>query len=155
MSERQITGRHVLLLFVSAFSLIIAVNLTLAWNAVATFPGVEVKNSYVASQKFDAEKNLQLALGWDVGAEVEGESLILSIKGPDGRPVRGVDITATFGRATHVHEDMSPAFVFDGAAYVADVGALNPGNWNLRLAAVAPDGTPFRQRIPLRVRFEN
>ena len=82
-------------------------------------------------------------------------SLVGEVRDANGQPVRGVDITATFGRATHVHEDMSPEFAFDGAAYVADVGALNPGNWNLRLAAVAPDGTPFRQRIPLRVRFEN
>jgi nitrogen fixation protein FixH len=32
------------------------VNLLMAYQAISTFPGLEVKNSYVASQKFD-ERN--------------------------------------------------------------------------------------------------
>ena len=43
----EIKGWHVLAAFVLAFSVIIGVNLTLAFNAVRTFPGLEVKNSYV------------------------------------------------------------------------------------------------------------
>lgn len=46
---KELTGRHVLLMFVAGFGIIIAVNLTLAFSAVRTFPGLEVKNSYVAS----------------------------------------------------------------------------------------------------------
>lgn len=154
MSERQITGRQVFIVTASAFAVIIAVNLTLAWNAVATFPGLEVKNSYVASQKFDAERAEQLSLGWQVGAKIEGTQLILSIDDATGAAVRGVDISATLGRATHVAEDQTPEFGFDGRFYVAEVGQLGRGNWNLRLAATAPDGTPFRQRIPIHVRAE-
>lgn len=151
MSERQITGRQVFVVTAGAFAIIIGVNLTLAWNAVATFPGLEVRNSYVASQSFDADRAQQLALGWEVGAKVEGGRLSLSIEDAEGRPVRGVEIAATLGRATHVAEDRSPVFAFDGSDYVAEVGMLGEGNWNLRLVATAPDGTPFRQRIPIRV----
>ena len=64
----KLTGWHVLAIFVGCFSVIVTVNLTLAYNAVATFPGLEVKNSYVASQHFDAERRAQEALGWDVRA---------------------------------------------------------------------------------------
>ena len=64
MAEREITGRHVLLGMVGAFGVIITVNVVMAWQAVSTFPGLEVKNSYVASQTFDAERKAQLALGW-------------------------------------------------------------------------------------------
>ena len=53
---RQIKGWHVLTGFGVAFGVIIAVNLTLAYQAVATFPGLEVKNSYVASQSFDVDR---------------------------------------------------------------------------------------------------
>ena len=52
----ELTGRKVLAITVSAFGVIIAVNVTLAWQAIATFPGLEVDNGYVASQTFDAEK---------------------------------------------------------------------------------------------------
>ena len=61
---KQLTGRHVLMIFCGAFGIIIGVNLLLAWSAVSTFPGLEVKNSYVASQQFDERKAAQEALGW-------------------------------------------------------------------------------------------
>jgi nitrogen fixation protein FixH len=60
----QIKGWHVALAFGLAFGLIIAVNLTLAFNAIRTFPGLEVKNSYVASQSFDRDRQAQTALDW-------------------------------------------------------------------------------------------
>ena len=74
MAERQITGRHVLIGFVGAFSVIIGVNLVLAWSAVRTFPGLEVKNSYVASQEFNERKAAQEGLGWTVEADHAGGS---------------------------------------------------------------------------------
>ncbi|MEL7345657.1 MAG: FixH family protein, partial [Pseudomonadota bacterium] len=49
---RQLTGWHVFGMFALAFGIIISVNMTLAFQAVRTFPGLEVKNSYVASQAF-------------------------------------------------------------------------------------------------------
>ena len=77
--QKQLTGRHVALIFGGAFSVIIAVNLALAYNAVHTFPGLEVKNSYVASQSFDKDRDAQLALGWSVYAEArDGELLLLT-----------------------------------------------------------------------------
>lgn len=151
MKEREITGRQVFVVTASAFAIIIAVNLTLAWQAVATFPGLEVKNSYVASQRFDADRAAQEALGWDVSTRIEGGDLVLSFRDGAGRPVEPVRIDATLGRATHVADDRVPAFAFDGADYRAPVDLAN-GYWNLRLAAEAADGTRFRQRIELFVR---
>jgi nitrogen fixation protein FixH len=148
---KEITGRHVLIGTVSAFGIIIAANMTLAVNAVRTFPGLEVKNSYVASQNFDREKAAQQALGWSVAARIDGERLVVSITDLAGSPVRVADIGGTFGMATHVKEDQTPGFRFEDGVYVADVAA-HSGNWNLRLSATAADGTAFRQRIPIYVR---
>ncbi|THH35857.1 nitrogen fixation protein FixH [Aliishimia ponticola] len=146
---RQITGWHVLAIFVVGFGIIIAVNLTLAFQAVRTFPGLEVKNSYVASQSFDADRAAQLALGWDAAARVEGETLTLSFL-RDGVPVQPVIEKAVFGRATTVAQDQEPAFAWDGAAFAAPV-EIAPGNWNLRVEARAADGTLFKQRIIVEV----
>ena len=68
MTERRFTGRHAALLFVGSFGIIISVNVALAVNAVRTFPGLEVKNSYVASQEFNDRLHAQTALGWTVDA---------------------------------------------------------------------------------------
>lgn len=151
MRNKEITGRKVFMMFAAAFGVIIAVNLTLAYKAVTTFPGLEVKNSYVASQSFDADRAAQLALGWDVSAGVHGNRLRLTIVDADGLPVRVASLTSTLGRATHVAEDSSPEFDFDGTVYVAPVD-LGPGNWNLRMTVLAEDGTRFQQRIILIVK---
>lgn len=146
---RQLTGWHVLAMFVGGFGIIIAVNLTLAFNAVATFPGVEAKNSYVASQTFDADRDAQRALGWDVDAHVERGALWLTIE-KDGTPVHAEIESATFGRATTTADDQFPTFAWTGKAFTAPI-QIAPGNWNLRVVARAEDGTRFKQRIVVRV----
>jgi len=142
----ELTGRHVAAMFISGFGVIIAVNLTLAWNAVQTFPGLEVKNSYVASQSFDADRTAQLALAWEVYAYLQANQLVLKIA-KDGTPVEPEIISAVFSRATSVRADQTPEFAFDGTAFTALVHA-GPGNWNLRLIARADDGTLFRPGQP-------
>ncbi|KIN60552.1 FixH protein [Sulfitobacter noctilucae] len=144
----EIKGWHVFGVFAFAFGIIITVNLTLAFNAVRSFPGLEVKNSYVASQSFDADRKAQDALNWDVTARIEKGELVLSIlKG--GRAVVPQIIEATFGRATMVAADQTPEFVHDGLVFRAPVD-VQKGNWNLRLKARSADGTLFQRRIILR-----
>ena len=148
MSKGKLTGRHVLLIFVTAFGVIISVNLLLAYSAISTFPGLEVKNSYVASQQFDERKAAQEALGWTVSADHANGVLMLSITDESGAPVEVTQLEATVGRATHVFDDQTPEFQFDGRAHVAPVD-LGDGNWNIRMTARAADGTLFQQRVVL------
>lgn len=147
MTERRITGTHVLIGFVSAFGIIISVNLYLAFSAVKTFPGLEVRNSYVASHDFNVRKAAQEALGWEISADHKDGVLSLSITDANG-PVQVQSLTATLGRATTVADDLSPDFTFNGSAYVAPVDLVD-GNWNIRMVALAPDGTTFEQRVIL------
>ena len=145
---REITGKHVLIGFVAAFGVIIAVNLALAYSAVKTFPGLEVKNSYVASQEFDERRAAQEALGWTVRAKHSDGMLTLSITDAAGNPVKVAQLEATVGRATHVYDDVTPEFRFDGSEYFATV-PLGDGNWNIRMLALAENGTEFQQRVVL------
>jgi len=147
----RLKGIHVLAGFTGAFGVIIAVNMALAINAVRSFPGLEVKNSYVASQSFDARRTAQQALGWQASAKVEDGRLILALTDANGAPVQAGTLTALLGRATHDKDDRHPDFVFDGSRYTARLG-LDPGNWMLRVTATALDGTLFEQRLSLYVR---
>lgn len=148
MSDFVLKGRHVAMIFGGAFTVIIGVNVALAVNAVRTFPGLETKNSYVASQSFEADRDAQEALGWDASAHFDGDALILRFDTADG-PVRPVITKATLGRATHVGEDQTPVFAYDGEAYVAVLPDLGGGKWDLRLEAQAEDGTMFRRRFEM------
>lgn len=146
--KRTLTGWHVLAIFGGAFGLIIAVNLTLAFQAVATFPGLVTKNAYVASQHFDADRAAQDALGWTLETRLMAGQLHLGITDADGRPVRPAALTATLGRATSVAQDITPDFRWTGQGFRADA-PVGSGYWTLWLEMTAEDGTPFRRRIPL------
>ena len=148
---KPLTGRKVFLITAGAFSVILGANLTLAYSAVGTFPGLETRNSYIESQHFNVDRDAQLALGWDVKLDLDGEVLRLSIRDAYGNAVSPKLVQTTLGRATHVKDDLEPDFEWYGEAFEAPV-TLAPGNWNLRLRAEAADGTPFRQRIVLHVR---
>ena len=148
---REFTGWHMLGLMLGMFGTIIVVNLWFAYNAVATFPGVEDRNAYVASQKFEAERQAQDALGWDVTTTLQDEVITVAILNADGNPVQPEVVRAIFGRPTHVNDDQVPDFVWNGSALTAPV-EVGSGNYNLRLELLAADGTHFRRRFPLRAR---
>lgn len=101
--RREFTGRHMAIIIVSGFGVIIAVNLFMATLAVRGFGGVIVENSYVASQEFngwlDAAER-QNTLGWsarmtrgadghlevDTSAVPEGATITATARRPLGRP---------------------------------------------------------------------
>lgn len=146
---REITGRHVLLIIGGGFAVIIAVNVALAVAAIRTFPGLEVPNSYVASQVFDAERKAQERLGWEVGLSYREGRLRLAFTDAEG-PVQPEIVSAVLGRATIDAQDIEPAFAPDGDALAAEAG-LDPGLWVLRFVARADDGTLYRRRLEVQV----
>ncbi len=143
-----LTGRKVFFITAAFFGTVIAANVTLAVQAVRTFPGLEVGNSYIASQTFNAELAAQKALGWALKVAAGPDRLTLVFTDAAGRPVEPVAITASIGRATEVRDDLVPEFVRVGAVYEAPV-ALASGKWVLRIEAEAEDGTIFRQRVAI------
>ena len=144
---RELTGRHVLFITLSAFCVIIAVNLVMAFLAVGSFPGLEVKNSYVASQQFDRERAAQQNLGWTAKAGYDGGQIVIEIVDATGAHPVLRDLSATIGRPTHKRDDVTPQFEQAGGGIYRAPLELEPGAWNIHVQAVAPDGTAFRQRL--------
>ena len=150
---REFTGWHMLVITVSAFAVVIAVNVGMAYKAISTFPGIEVADSYLASQDFDAEKTAQLALGWVLAPSYDQETGAIRLWFTDkaGQSVTLKDISVLIGRPTEAKEDKTPVFVqLSDGAYQADQD-LRPGKWMLRVVAHAQDGTLFQQRLDFKV----
>jgi nitrogen fixation protein FixH len=145
---REFTGWHMLGIMVVMFGIIISVNLTLAYKAVQTFPGLETRNSYVVSQSFDADRAAQNALGWTLDTTLTHTQLSLAITDEAGETVTPKIVSATLGRATNVAQDMTPEFTIVDGVMIADVDA-GAGYWNLRIVLEAEDGTVFRRRVQL------
>lgn len=151
-AEKPLTGRKVLIIFATAFGVIIAVNVVLAYNAVRTFPGLEVKNGYVASQSFDADRAAQQALGWRASAEVLDRGVLrIALQDRAGAPAPVDRLSATIGRPTEREDDKQLVLQAGPSGYDAAID-LAPGKWHLWLDATARDGTAFRQRLTLVVR---
>jgi len=152
MRTRELTGKHVLILFVGAFGTIIVVNIVLAVSAVTTFPGLEVANSYIASQEFNSRRAAQQSLGWSVQAEAKDGKIYVAFTHSDGTtPVTLTDLKAVIGRPTHTRDDVIPEFVSDGTTYVAPIN-LERGTWHIHLSARAQNGVEFTQRLQLFIR---
>lgn len=151
MNGKPLTGRKVLAIAVSFFGVIIAVNVVMAYSAISTFPGLEVKNGYVSSQVFDSQRQAQDALGWHVQTDLNDGMLTIAFRDADDLPVRVDQISALVARPTHARDDQRPELRYSNGSFQAPL-TLAPGQWNLYLEATAYDGTPFRQKIPLYVR---
>ena len=147
----ELTGKHVFAITAGAFAVIIGVNLLLAVKAVTTFPGLEVGNSYVASQGFEARKEAQEALGWTMAPAYDGGRMTLAFTDGKGLPVRVDELQVLIGRTTEANEDLWPDFAPLGDLYAADV-ALGHGKWMVKVTARAADGTLFEQRSELFVK---
>lgn len=148
-APKPLTGRKALAIFVGAFGVIISVNLVLAYNAVRSFPGLEVANSYVASQSFDADRAAQESLGWQASVRlVEGGMLRIALNDRSGLPAAVDSLSASIGRPTERGDDKLLVLDRGPSGYDAAID-LAPGKWHLWLEATSRDGTAFRQRLTL------
>jgi nitrogen fixation protein FixH len=147
---RELTGRHVLAMFLGGFGVIIAVNLLLAYKAVSTFPGVEVDSSYAEGIGFDARRAAQVALNWDVTPQFDGANLRVDFR-KNGQVVHPQDVHLLLGRVTEAADDHTALAVWDGSGFAMPL-TLAPGLWRIDVSAQADDGTAFRRRLKLQVR---
>ncbi|GMG83451.1 FixH family protein [Paralimibaculum aggregatum] len=136
---RPLTGRKVLLMAVGAFAVVIGANIALVVAATGSFPGLIVKNSYVASQGWDARTKALRALGWSTAAGYGDGRLRVEVTGADGAPVEALEMTAVVGRPARDLADRTVPLAPVAGGYEAEI-ALAPGNWLARLSvAGAPD----------------
>ncbi|MDO8882094.1 MAG: FixH family protein [Pseudotabrizicola sp.] len=149
----EFTGRKMAITMVSFFGVIIAVNFLMAYKAVSTFPGLEVKNSYVASQQFDTIRAAQKDLGWTMTPDYDNAEgrLYLAFTDANGQPAMLTDLSVLVGRSTIARDDQTPEFVNAAGLWTAPIN-LEPGKWLLRVDARAADGTLFSQRVGITVK---
>lgn len=133
-SAGRFTGRHLAAIMIGFFAVVIAVNVTMARLASATFGGVVVENSYAASQHFNRwldEAEAERALGWkaDVRRRADGR-VILAFAGSTPSP-QAVSAVARhpLGRLADVGLRFEP----DGAGGFVSSEPLPAGRWRLRI----------------------
>ena len=153
MSARlgQLTGRKVLLIAVAAFAVILAANLAMLLAATGTFPGLVVKNSYVASQGWDRKTAAQRALGWQAAADYGDGTLRVAMTGRDGAPVRGLSVVAVVGRPASADDDVRLDLAEGAAGYAAPL-VLAPGMWRVAITGTDAEGGSFEAEAQFYIR---
>lgn len=155
---RTFTGRHMLVLMIGFFGVVFGVNVLLAFYASATWSGLVVPNSYVASQEFQARHDAmaaQQALGWVPHfSYVPGRaSFVISDAG--GRPVDLGPITLQLNRPVGTRDDVTltlqPA---RRGAYSAAL-ELGAGVWDATISAETTGAGPFHYQHRFAVEAAN
>ena len=152
--DHPFTGWHMLAVVLLFFRTIIAVNIVMVVSATGTFPGLVVKNSYIASQNFNrtlADARAQDETGWRMDLDARDGLLTLRIADRDGVLLRRLEVTAEAGRPSTTDEDRTILLVEDGAGYHA-TAALPPGQWDIAVEAREDGERVFGARQRLQVR---
>jgi nitrogen fixation protein FixH len=135
---RKFTGRHIAAILVAFFGVVIAVNFTMAWLANSTFGGLVVKNSYVASQKYNEwlqKARDEKALGWTLAIERASDGRVQVAIASGEVPLRGGTVVATARHPVGREPDVTLQFrpLEDGRYESADV--LPEGRWIVHVRA--------------------
>lgn len=135
---RHFTGHHMAAILISFFAVVIAVNVTMARYASATFGGTVVDNSYVASQKFNgwlAEARKEKALGWAVAAPARDERghVVLRVSGASSEPLSGAGLTARAEHPLGRAPEQALRFIETAPGTYRSTDPLAEGRWKLRI----------------------
>jgi nitrogen fixation protein FixH len=135
MRRQAFNGFHMATILVAFFGVVVAVNLFMAREALATFGGIVVENSYVASQEFNGwldEARTEKALGWQatVGRDESGHVTAAFTGAPEGLSVNA-EARHPLGR---LPDSMLNFVALGGGLYVSRE-TLPAGRWTIRLAA--------------------
>jgi len=134
----RFTGAHMLACMIAFFGVIIAVNITMATFASSSWTGLVVKNSYVASQKFNtelAEAEAQAGLGWKSEVLYQNEQLIFSLTDQSGKQLAPESVILSLGRPAFEQKDQQLQLTADQSGLYGSEIELGDGTWILRLDA--------------------
>ena len=137
---RQLRGWQVLLMFLAFFGVIFAVNGVFLYSAITSFPGEDVKKSYLQGLSYGdtlEQRARQADMGWRAGIGVASGGVVLELADRAGAPVSGLIVTGELRRKVTRSGDVDLVFSGDGAgAYLAALDQpLEAGEWAVTVRA--------------------
>jgi len=148
-SERQFTGRDMIIVMVSFFGVILIANLSMLYFATTSWTGLVVKNGYIASQNFNKDQATQAALerqGWTGNLDIKAGHFSFHLTKLK-QNVDGCAISGLLQRPAHNRSDSKLDFQSVKPGHYQAFQALEPGQWVLALKAQCPETTGvFTQR---------
>jgi nitrogen fixation protein FixH len=151
-SPRPITGRTVLLYFVSFFGIIFAMNFYMVRVAISSFSGVETESAYKAGLSFKndvAAAHAQDARHWSVEAFLQrGEASGITIAARDakGQALTGLTPEVRLAHPTDKRRDVVLEFVELTPGQFKSLTSIPEGQWDLVIGLQRETETVFRSK---------
>lgn len=144
----EIRGVHVLMGMLAFFGIVIAVNVVFAVEAIRSFPGEDVRRSYLQGLNYNstlAERRAQAAMGWQARASIveteNGPAVRVLLRDAAGQPIDRAALDGELRWRADARRDRPLTFQSVGAgAYVAPLESLPEGRWVMRAQARNPQG---------------
>ncbi|MFK0382647.1 FixH family protein [Agrobacterium sp. NPDC090273] len=133
------TGWHMLGVMVLFFGTIITVNMIMAWNAVSSWSGLVVQNTYVASQQFNGKAEAakaRAASGIEGRLSVDRNGMRYEIFHPQTGPVETDTVTAHFRRPVGEHQNFDMELTPVSTGVFTGSHDVLPGQWIVEVIAV-------------------
>ena len=142
--QPKFTGKHMLIVMLCFFGVIITVNLTMATLATKSWTGLVVKNGYIASQHFNENKKAHeelVAAGWRSELEYNDGTFILSLK-KNATALSNCEVAGLLSRPVHENDNQHLTFHYKASPVNQRVGKyfahtpLKTGRWHLSVQAL-------------------
>ena len=134
----ELKGWHVLLIMLSFFGVMFAVNGVFLFHAITSFPGEDVKKSYVQGLNYNdtlAQRAAQAELGWTAEAGWQDEQLIFRLRDQSGTPLSDMAVMGEVRRQATRSDDHAVVFAaVGGGEYRVQDASLEAGLWVLRIS---------------------
>ncbi len=146
---KEFTGRHMLIVMICFFGVIITANMTMAWYASQSWSGLVAKNGYVESINFkdrQAAFESQQLLGWRSKLTVRSGQIVFSVKDAQGNAVTGLEIVTQLGRPATEKSDTSVSFREANPGEYLTTAPQQVGQWLVEINATGKNGQTFRKK---------
>lgn len=143
VAKRPLTGKHILFAMIAFFAAVMAVNGYFIYTALRTFPGEDVRRSYLQGLNYNetlAERRAQAALNWraeaGIVAQADGTAVEVRVANHEGSAIEGLEMSGVLRRPADSDHDVALTFTsYGGGLYVARTPRLAPGAWDVRATA--------------------
>lgn len=126
------TGRHMLIIMIAFFGVVIGVNVTLAYLSQSSWSGLVVDDTYRASQRFNqvaSEARALAATGIQGQLTLSGHDVRYQLSHPQKGPIEADEVTMVFKRPVGEFQDFNLALTPTGDGAFAGEHNLAKGQW--------------------------
>jgi len=136
----RFTGWHMLAIMIGFFGVVIGVNAVMATDAIRTFGGLVVENSYVATTHYNrwlAEGRQQEREGWQATPTTDGTGAVSLRLSRAGQSIDGASVSIVANHPVGLVAQRSLRLRPVGGGVYRSDGRLPRGRWLIRIEVSA------------------